>query len=121
MACRLAGLSRSSYRHPLAGDTVVDPDGALRDWLRAWAKEHPCYGYRRAYQDARAEGWRANHKKIKRLWREEGLCVPQKRRRKRVGASTGEALTASALNEVWAVDFQFDSDEAGRPIKICSI
>ena len=62
-----------------------------------------------------------NHKKIQRLWREEGLRVPQRRRRKRVGASTANAPSASAPNLVWAVDFQFDSDERGRPIKICSI
>ena len=57
MACRLVGLSRSAYRRPLKGDTVADPDRALREWLRAWAKDHPRYGYRRAYHDARAEGW----------------------------------------------------------------
>ena len=41
MACRLVGLSRSAYRRPLKGDTVADPDRALREWLRAWAKDHP--------------------------------------------------------------------------------
>ena len=121
MACRLAGLSRSAYRRPLKGETTDDPDMALRDWLRAWAKDHPRYGYRRAYHDARAEGWGVNHKKIQRLWREEGLRVPQRRRRKRVGSSTVDAPTADAPNVVWAVDFQFDADEQGRPIKICSI
>ncbi|GAA3877743.1 hypothetical protein GCM10022275_27880 [Tessaracoccus defluvii] len=44
MACRLVGLSRSAYRRPLKGDTVTDPDRALREWLRAWAKDHPRYG-----------------------------------------------------------------------------
>ncbi|AWD25768.1 IS3 family transposase [Micrococcus luteus] len=121
MACRLVGLSRSAYRRPLKGDTVADPDRALRQWLRAWAKDHPRYGYRRAYHDARAEGWVVNHKKIQRLWRDEGLRVPQRRRRKRVGSSTVDAPTADAPNVVWAVDFQFDVDEHGRPIKICSI
>ncbi len=121
MACRLVGLSRSAYRRPLNADTVTDPDRALRDWLRAWAKSHPRYGYRRAYHDARAEGWVVNHKKIQRLWRDEGLRVPQRRRRKRVGSSTVDAPTADAPNVVWAVDFQFDADEHGRPIKICSI
>ena len=121
MACRLAGLSRSAYRRPLHRETAADPDRALRDWLRAYAKQHPRWGYRRAYHDARAEGWTVNHKKIQRLWREEGLRVPQRRRRKRVGASTADAPSASAPNLVWAVDFQFDSDERGRPIKICSI
>ncbi len=75
MACRLVGLSRSAYRRPLKGDTVADPDRAFREWLRAWAKDHPRYGYRRAYHDARAEGWVVNHKKIQRLWRDEGLRV----------------------------------------------
>ena len=117
MACRLVGLSRSAYRRPLKGDTVTDPDRALRQWLRAWAKDHPRYGYRRAYHDARAEGWVVNHKKIQRLWRDEGLRVPQRRRRKRVGSSTVDAPTADAPNVVWAVDFQFDADERGCPIK----
>ena len=45
MACRLVGLSRSAYRRPLKGDTVADPDRAFREWLRAWAKDHPRYGY----------------------------------------------------------------------------
>lgn len=56
MACRLAGLSRSAYRFPLNGETAADPDGALRDWLRSYAKQHPRWGYRRAYHDAGAEG-----------------------------------------------------------------
>ena len=102
MACRLVGLSRSAYRRPLKGDTAADPDRALREWLRAWAKTHPRYGYRRAYHDARAEGWVVNHKKIQRLWRDEGLRVPQRRRRKRVGSSTADPLTADAPNVVWA-------------------
>jgi len=121
MACRLAGLSRSAYRRPLQGETTADPDLALRDWLRAYAKKHPRWGYRRAYHDARGEGWVVNHKKIQRLWREEGLRVPQRRRRKRVGSSTVDAPAAVAPNLVWAVDFQFDADERGCPIKICSI
>lgn len=121
MACRLAGLSRSAYRRPLQGETTADPDLALRDWLRAYAKKHPRWGYRRAYHDARGEGWVVNHKKIQRLWREEGLRVPQRRRRKRVGSSTVDAPAAVAPKLVWAVDFQFDADEQGRPIKICSI
>ena len=121
MACRLAGLSRSVYRRPLKGETTADPDRALRDWLRAWTKTHPRCGYRRAYHDARAEGWGVNHKKIQRLWRDEGLRVPQRRRRKRVGSSTADEPTVIAPNVVWAVDFQFDADERGRVIKICSI
>jgi len=45
-------------------------------------------GFRPAYHDAHAEGWAVNHKKVQRLWRDEGLKVPQRRRRKRHGTST---------------------------------
>ena len=63
-----------------------------------------------------------NHKKIQRLWREEGLRVPQRHRRKRLGASTTpNPPTADAPNKVWAADFQFDATTDGRPIKIVSI
>jgi putative transposase len=62
-----------------------------------------------------------NHKKLQRLWREEGLRVPQRRRRKRLGTSTATGVTADAPNRVWAVDFQFDATTDGRPIKIVSI
>lgn len=97
----------TAYRRPLQAGTAADPDLGLRDWLRTCAKKHPRWGYRRAYHDARGEGWVVNHKLVLRLWRDEGLRVPQRRRRKRVGSSTVDAPTASAPNAVWAVDFQF--------------
>ena len=56
-----------------------------------------------------------NHKKIQRLWREEGLRVPQRRRRKRLGCSTAPHVAkAEAPNMVWAVDFQFVARELPR-------
>jgi hypothetical protein len=63
-----------------------------------------------------------NRKRVQRLWREEGLRVPQRRRRKRLGTSTiTDTPVADAPNRVWAVDFQFDSTTDGRPIKIVSV
>ncbi len=63
-----------------------------------------------------------NHKKIQRLWREEGLRVPQRRKRKRHGTSTAPPpVVSDAPDRVWAVDFQFDVTTDGRPIKIVSI
>jgi putative transposase len=120
-ACRVTGQNRTTQRQEPAGTTVADPDAALREWLRAWAKNHPGRGFRNAYHDARGEGWVVNHKKIQRLWREEGLRVPTKRRRKRLGASTANPAKADAPDQVWAVDFQFDATTDGRPIKIASI
>ena len=53
--------------------------------------------------------------------RTQGLRVPKRRHRRRVGSSTIDPPTADAPNVAWAVDFQCDADEQGRPIKICSI
>jgi transposase InsO family protein len=114
--CRVTGQNRSTQRPPPAATTPADPDAGLRAWLRDWARNHPRRGFRPAYHDARAEGWQVNHKKVQRLWRDEGLRVPQRRRRKRLGASTTPNLpTADAPNVVWAVDFQFDATTDGRP------
>ena len=121
-SCRVTGQHRTTQRHQPAATTPADPDAGLRAWLRDYAKKHPRWGFRRAYHDARGEGWTVNHKKVQRLWRDEGLRVPQPRRRKRVGASTApDSPAADAPNRVWAVDFQFDSTTDGRPVKIVSV
>jgi putative transposase len=120
-ACRVTGQNRATQRREPTGTTVADPDAGLRQWLRQYAKDHPRRGFRPAYHDARGEGWAVNHKKIQRLWREGGLRVPQ-RRRKRLGTSTTpNPLIADAPNKVWAADFQFDATSDGRPVKIVCI
>jgi transposase InsO family protein len=66
--------------------------------------------------------WIVNHKKVQRLWRQEGLRVPERRRRKRRGGSTAPLeVVADAPDRVRAVDFQFDVTTDGRPVKIVSI
>ena len=76
-ACRVIGQHRTTQRHRPRSQTPTDPDAAPREWLRQWAHDHPRWGFRRAYHAARAEGWYVNHKRLQRLWREEGLRVPQ--------------------------------------------
>jgi transposase InsO family protein len=121
-ACRVTGQHRATQRRPPASMTPADPDASLRSWLREWAAAHPRRGFRSAYHEARGEGWIANHKKIQRLWREEGLRVPHRHRRKRTGRSTApDRALADAPNRVWAVDFQFDATTDGRPVKIVSL
>jgi putative transposase len=121
-ACRVTGQHRTTQRHQAHAQTPADPDAGLRQWLGDYAKNHPRRGFRPAYHDARAEGWVVNHKKLQRLWREEGLRVPVRARRKRLGCSTApDTARADAPNRVWAVDFQFDSTTDGRPVKIASI
>lgn len=82
-------------------------------------------GYRRAHHHLRELGWEVNRKRVQRLWREEGLRVSQrKRKRRRLGESTGTAarrLRAQRPGHVWAFDFQFDQTAEGRALKLCNI
>jgi transposase InsO family protein len=106
-ACSIVGQHRSTQRHQPA---VADPDGDLRERLRQFANKHQRWGYRRAHAVMRREGWVVNRKKIQRLWREEGLRVPTKRRkRQRLGDSTTlcNRLRAERPGHVWALDYQF--------------
>ncbi len=117
-ACRLAGQHRSTQRHVVA---VVGDDAALRAELRAFSRERPRRGYRQAHQRLLEHGWSVNRKRTQRLWREEGLRVPLKRRkRQRRGDSTvpGNPLRAERPDHVWAFDFQWDVTEDGRAIKL---
>ena len=70
-ACRVVGLSRSSVRYR---DRKAD-DGALRERLRQLAGQRRRFGYRRLHVLLRREGTRVNHKRVYRLYREEGLAV----------------------------------------------
>ena len=84
-ACRVTGQHRSTQRRlPARGRG----DDALRTELHAFSRGHPRWGYLRAWATLREEGWTVNRKRVQRLWREEGLRVPAKRRkRQRLGHS----------------------------------
>ena len=120
-ACRVTGQHRSTQRRlPTRGRG----DDALRTELHAFSRGHPRWGYRRAWATLREEGWGVNRKRVQRLWREEGLRVPVKRRkRQRRGDSAVPAarLRAERPNHVWALDFQFDQTADGRVLKLLNI
>jgi putative transposase len=112
-ACQITGQHRSVQRRRPARP---DPDKDLRAQLRAFAREHPRWGYRRAHAVLGRQGHHHNRKKIARLWREEGLRVPPKRRkRQRLGSSATPAsrLAAERINQVWALDYQSGRHQPG--------
>jgi putative transposase len=120
-ACAIVGQHRSTQRHEPA---EPDPDRDLRDRLRRLARRHPRWGYRRAHAVLRREGHAVNRKKVQRLWREEGLRVPARRRkRQRLGFSTTPAgrLRAEHPDHVWALDYQFDVTAIGRILKLLHV
>ena len=121
LACRVVGQHRSTQRHQPA---EPDRERALREQLRQLSRAHPRWGYRRAHAQLCEQGWRVNRKAVQRLWREEGLRVPSRRRkRQRLGASScpADRLAAEHPNHVWALDYQFDQTEDGRRLKLLNV
>jgi putative transposase len=120
-ACRVVGQHRSTQRRePVVGAD----DEALRAALREFAGQRPRWGYRRAHDHLGELGWSVNRKRVQRLWREEGLRVPRKvRKRARTGSSTAPAgrLRAARPDHVWAFDFQFDQTADGRVLKLLNV
>ncbi len=117
-ACKIAHQHRSTQRREpvLSGD-----DAALRGRLRKLSRERPRWGYRRAHAELLGESWMLNRKRVQRLWREEGLRVPQRRRkRQRLGESAipADRLRAERPDHVWAFDFQFDQTADGHILRL---
>ena len=118
-ACRLAGISRAGYgyqAHPRE-------DAALVEALKAFSQKHPREGYRKAHGamvDLLDEP--VNAKRVERLWREYGLTVPKKRRRRRRGKSTGIRVPVALYpNHVWTYDFLEDSCVQGRKLRFLTV
>jgi putative transposase len=120
-ACQLVGQHRSTQRHQ---PVEPDRDRALRHQLRQLSRAHSRWGYRRAHAVLREQGWSVNRKAVQRLWREEGLRVPARRRkRQRLGTSTTSAdrLAAEHPDHVWALDYDFDQTTDGRILKLLNV
>lgn len=80
------------------------------------ARLNPRRGYRYIWVLLRREGWCVNRKRVQRLWRQEGLRVPQlQRKRRRLGSSENgsQCLRAEYKNHVWSYDFIMDQTEDG--------
>jgi putative transposase len=117
-ACRLTSQHRSSqrYRRRRVPDELL-----LRERLRLLARRHPRYGYRRIHALLRREGWACNRKRVQRLWRDEGLRLPPKPKRRRRGPRRPGHLVAVEPDQVWAIDFLVDETADGRPLKILTV
>jgi putative transposase len=119
-ACLLVGQHRSTQRHEPPAPAADDSD--LRAQLRAIARRKPRWGYRRAHAQLRQDGHEINRKRVQRLWREEGLRVPAKtRKRRRTGDPDAPRLRAERPNQLWAMDYQYDQTADGRMLRLLNI
>ena len=117
-ACRLVGLGRSTQQYrvqPRADDAV------LRRRLRELAAQRRRFGAPRLHVLLRREGWRVNHKRTERLYREEGLALRRRRHRKRAAGVRVTWLAATKPNERWAMDFLHDCLATQRPFRVLTM
>ena len=116
-ACGLVGIYRSTFRY-----TPRRPrDGELRQRLREQAAQRPRYGYRRLHVLLRREGLDVNHKRIYRLYCEEGLAVRRKRRKRVAQLPRKPKPTPERRNERWSMDFMQDTLFNGRCFRTLNI
>ena len=97
---------------------------SLRLALIRLAKQYGRYGYRKITALLRIEGWSVNHKKVERLWREEGLQVPRRHKaRKRLYDHRHSIIRMRPLypNHIWSVDFVQDRLFRGRRYKMLTV
>ena len=82
------------------------------------------YGYRRITALLRNDGWGVNHKRVERIWREEGLKVPQKQpKRRRLWLNDGSCirLRPQYKDHVWSYDFVAERTSDGRPLRFLNV
>jgi putative transposase len=117
-ACTLAGISRSA----LAYQSRRRDEPELVKALKALARRHPRYGYRRLWAMLRRRGWpKVNVKRVRRLCVRHGLKLRRRSRRKRHGQGGVFPCVAEHANHVWTCDFVHDACENGRRLKMLTV
>ena len=119
--CRIIGLARSTLQYQAAPKHDED---ALRLALIRLAKQYGRYGYRKIAKLLRIEGWHINHKKVERLWREEGLQLPHRHKwRKRLYHKDSSVIRLRSMhpNHIWSIDFVHDKLSNGRSYKMLTV
>ena len=120
-ACRVLGQARSTQRRAAV---VPGDEPRLVERMVALAREYGRYGYRRIAALLSAEGLKANHKRVERLWRREGLKVPQKQpKRGRLWLNDGSCvrLRPERKDHVWSYDFVQARTRDGRAFRMLNI
>jgi len=116
-ACGLVQISRSSYRY----QSRREDDGDLRTAIREKAQQRKRWGYRRLQVLLQRDGYMDNHKRIHRIYKEEGLQVRKRRRKRARTKRSFELLPSDGPNQRWSMDFMHDSTASGRKLRILNV
>ena len=117
-ACSVIQIHRNSYRYK----AIRDEQAPLRMRIKEIAAVRVRYGYKRIHVLLRREGWKINHKRVHRLYCEEGLNLRSKHKRKRPGAALRlPRQQATGMNETWSMDFVSDSLFNGSRFRVLTV
>ena len=120
--CRVLGQHRSTQRKRPRGH---DDEERLTADIVELARQYGRYGYRKIAALLRSTaGWVVNDKRVERIWRQEGLKVPQKQpKRGRLWLNDGSCirLRAERRNHVWSYDFVEDRTHEGRKYRMLNV
>ena len=119
--CKVLNQPRSTQRQEAR---IREDEPLLRERIVFFAEHYGRYGYRRVTGLLLNEGWLINHKRVERIWREEGLKVPRRqRKRRRLWLSDGSCvrLRPEYPKHVWSYDFMADKTSNGKPMRILNI
>jgi putative transposase len=121
LACRVLGQHRSTQRKR---PTTPDDEAALTADIIELARLYGRYGYRRITALLRQAGWGVNHKRVERIWRQEGLKVPERQpKRGRLWQGDGSCLRLRPEHpsHVWSYDFVEDRTHDGRKYRMLNV
>lgn len=120
-ACVVLGQNRTVQRYKLQ---KRNDENELRDAIVRLAKKYGRYGYRRINALLKVEGWKVNHKRVERIWRQEGLKVPAKQsKRSRLYFNDGSCIRLRPLhkNHIWSYDFVQERLWKGKKYRILTV
>ena len=120
-ACRALGQHRSTQRKAPRGK--ADEEQLTADLIEL-ARQYGRYGYRKITALLREAGWLVNDKRVERIWRREGLKVPQRQpKRGRLWLADGSCirLRPEHRNHVWSYDFVEDRTHDGRKVRMLNV
>ena len=117
-ACGVLRYARSSFRYR----SIADQQACLRMRVKEIAEVRVSYGYKRIHTLLLREGWRINHKRVYRIYRQEGLMLRRRGPKRHVTARRRAAQPAAAApNESWSMDFMSDQQADGHRVRVLTL
>jgi putative transposase len=117
-ACALMSIARSTLRYV---PTLPIKQAPVASAMRRLSGQYPRYGSRRIRVFLEREGLKMGKDACQRLWAQQGLQVPRKRPRRRIGTARPRPAAPTTANAVWSYDFVYDACANGQQLKCLTV